>query len=302
MEITSYIRKYGINEDKLKFMLPVIEKVNPITYSYFIERSYMLENIILSKIIGINQKGNKSFEQLLYEYYSADKPEYDYFSRCNGLLKYSPDKLIDILYKSLSNGSIKIRQVDLNQFCIDTNGIHRFLILKLAYIYDKNKGNLSTEELNQKYTIPVTVRKCDFIKSYCYFLLDNYSSVQISLSLDSSSEFTQYLCINGDSVHNNEKLIALCLEKVDFNNPEILFFMKKIDSFRIFMEQLRPDLNYNLKNINLSENELDEKIYRILHKNSMEMIETNLPDYIDAFSFFGDPFESDNSNLTEAKK
>ena len=34
------------------------------------------------------------------------------------------------------------------------------------------------------------------------------------------------------------------------------------------MEQLRPDLNYNLKNINLSENELDEKIYRILHKNN----------------------------------
>lgn len=102
-----------------------------------------------------------------------------YHTRAVDMLRYDETNVIDKLSLSFIREPISLIEVDVNKHLILTNGIHRFLVLRLIYLNEKSKCKTSDdlEKLKKKFSIPVKKTKVDLLKTYCKFLIDIFQPV-----------------------------------------------------------------------------------------------------------------------------
>lgn len=293
MKMIEYLDRYNLSNLSAQEEIFSPEDINPILKLYFIPKEEnIIDKISINSIVGIyDNVKSQSLSDLLMVYYQDGDP-YDYFSRANGLLDYSPSELRKILDSGLQSGSINVRQMEKNKYFIYSNGIHRFLMLKLAYLHEQRKGN--TNELLEKYKIPVTATKCDFIKSYCYFLLSRYSQVEIDRIKNPESGRVE---TSMGKVRNpsDKEVVDSVMNNVDLNNDDFIYLMKKVPSFNGFMQILNPKLKDRCDSLVISDDELNTRVDTILNPKKQEFDDSadsvKLPSYVDAFSFFGNPMK-----------
>lgn len=290
MKVLDYLNKYRLLEISTAETIFSPNDINPILEKYFIQKGWdKVANIGIEYLVGICQETqSKSLVELLKVYYQ-DGESYDYFSRANGPLDYSPDEIRTILDKGLQNGSINVKELEKKRYLINSNGIHRFLMLKLAYLYEQQQG---VEDIQQKFSIPATIIKCDFIKSYCYFLLARYSGVDIDRMYNQESQNLETV-MSGKINPSTQEMINSVMTNVEMNNRDFIYLMKKVPSLCGFMQILNPSLRERCDKLEISEKELNDKVSSILESKREKLNESSgLPDYIDAFSFFGNPYDA----------
>lgn len=174
-----FIKRHNIDLSSIDTRIYTFKDINPILHKYEVQGKTYSTNISMNALIGFYEQGNCSlqFPEVLNDFF--DEFGDGYHSRSIGLLSYDLDKLFDILSTSFGVEPIKTLEAD-NKHVILTNGMHRFVVLRLLYLNERSKCSESNlDSLNQKYTIPVQTTPVDLIKTYCKYLIDIFNPTSI---------------------------------------------------------------------------------------------------------------------------
>ncbi len=174
--------------------------------------------VSIADVLGYDSPLRKDLFESISEFFDSNGD--GYHSRSVGMMEYSSDEVVSKLNQSFNIEPIKVKEVAEGKYFIDANGMHRFTILRAHYLFDKNRGLLSEEELKRKYEISVITKKLDRVKTYCAFLLKIVdSNLYISSDLDDSYRKTGKIRIVDDKT--NDKRI-LSDEELIFYTTEVL--------------------------------------------------------------------------------
>lgn len=156
-----------------------IEDINEIVGKYEIQGQRISEEVSIENILGLyNEKGlPHSFPEILDSFF--DENGDGYHSRSVGMLQYDENNVIDRLNSSFRLEPMVLIECDMCKFMIFTNGMHRFIVMRMLYLSAKSKcqNEIELNKLIEKYTIPVEVVKVDFVKTYCKYLIDLFQPV-----------------------------------------------------------------------------------------------------------------------------
>lgn len=172
------------NEIDLKIGQQLYETkdINEILEYYGVSINIGWKDVCIKDILGYDYGWRNEPNDLLKCFNSYFDSEGDtYHSRANSMLDYSSSEMIEKLKASFKNEPICLSEVEDNKYVIGTNGIHRFIILKVSYLGELSKCTTQEEieEVNKKFTIPVTVQKTDVFKSYCNYLLNRFGNTNL---------------------------------------------------------------------------------------------------------------------------
>ncbi len=213
-------------------------------------------NISIADIVGYENYGEKE------DIFSSFRKYFDsngdgYHVRSIGMLEYSSDEVMEKLRYSFEEEPMCVQEIDNGKYVISTNGMHRYTVLRSHYLIELQKANGDSEEierLKEKYTIPVQMRKVDFLKTYSKFLIgcDN-RKYSIYSELDENYNYTGNVEIYlGDEkrVLNDSELIEFAknsLLNLSENQREIIDFLaSEYESFNRFMLQnFADEMRYN---------------------------------------------------------
>ena len=169
-----------------------------------------------------------------------------YHTRSLGLLEYeSGEQLLKALERRNQDTiDMKVREIDHGKYMIDSNGLHRFTILRFHFLLDCMKKEKSEEELREIYKIPVTLSyKLNYFKTYCNYLIQK-GDPSVSDILFNEDETTIFHKDKSSKTISEEELISLVtksLEKLDFESlKEIEEYYKTIPSFHEFIDKYIP--------------------------------------------------------------
>lgn len=240
-----FANKYLINLETLKnnelLKNPKLNEINPLLANgnRILTLDMDLENISIADIIGVNKQIDldKNFNFLFNENGS------EFQTRSLGLLKYSNEEIINALRESFKNHPLVISEVDDAKYIVEDNGYHRYSVLRLHYLseYIKVKDNSELlSELNKKYTIPVSVYKLDYLKTYCTSILKE-AGINIKVKTNSVTKKSKII-IDGKVVTMNDSEFVqytknLLIEKIQ-NESEFINVINNLliesDTFRGF--------------------------------------------------------------------
>ena len=98
-----------------------------------------------------------------------------------------------------------------NKHVILTNGMHRFIVLRLLYLNERGKcSNNNLDNLNQKYTIPVQTTKVDTTKTYCKYLIDIFNPASImGRCFTKTEKYNDYYFLTEIKGWNSKELVTL---------------------------------------------------------------------------------------------
>jgi hypothetical protein len=176
--VVNFIRTLNINIEKLLSMeesqIKEPRTINELTHKYRINSTNGEKmNISIGQILGFDtwlSDYNKKNILLSMGNFFGDKND-GYHTRSLGMLEYTSEEIVEKLQYSFQFEPISIQEADEDKYCISSNGLHRYTVLRIHYLLEKIKGQKSETELNEKYTIPVKVSKIDYFKTYCNYLL-----------------------------------------------------------------------------------------------------------------------------------
>lgn len=187
-EVNDFFEREHIDVDEIMIDTDSNQKdmneLNYLAWRYGIYKNSKMKNVCLADITGPADKLVKAlgetyhpniFLQMHLLYNSVSEKEY--FSRDLKLLGYSRDEIIEVLRKSFVEDPINTKTDGNGHYVIDENGFHRFALLKVLYLDEihKAKGDQKKiDEINQKYTIPISVCELDEERTYCNYLITTY--------------------------------------------------------------------------------------------------------------------------------
>lgn len=186
-----FISDNGIDLTKIDTKIYLKKDINWIVDKYEVQgRKYNTE-ISVEDLLGFSNKAdlNLKFPEILDSFFDSFGDSYH--SRAVGMLKYDDNTILDNLKSSFEWEPICTIEVDNNKHVINTNGMHRFLILRLLYLHAKSKCENETEleSLKQKFTVPVNAVKIDLLKTYCKYLINIFQPASIiGIYIDSTEE------------------------------------------------------------------------------------------------------------------
>lgn len=241
-----FLEKNNILLEKGKHRLYEVKDINIILDEFRVTSDLIREKqICIKDILGFDYSWRRETNDLYQTFNSYFNSEGDsYHSRANGMLEYSSSDIAEKLSASFRVEPIKVVEVEEGKYVVDENGIHRFNILKVSYLGEiaKCTSQEEVEEVNEKFTIPVKVRKIDIFKSYCNYLLNTFKKDSSAFywirSLDESE-----LCsvsYGGTKVTlTNEELLAFVIENVKSEMIEGNWYIEMLadnyDSFKNFI-------------------------------------------------------------------
>ena len=199
-DIINFIKRHNIDLKKLmaaeEINIKSTKDINYLIHKFGIISSNKKTNISISQILGFDKDflDNRTNNLLLsLENFFNSKGD-GYHTRSIGLLEYTTKEIIEKLQRSFITEPLILQEADKDKYCIATNGMHRYTILRLHYLIEKILLNKNEQELNQKYTIPVNLKKTDYFKTYCNYLLqtiDNNISF-LKSHLDENYNYTNF--------------------------------------------------------------------------------------------------------------
>lgn len=177
--IEKFISENGIDVEKIRAMseskLQSIREINSIVERYQISGPTHTGMISIANILGHNQmyrdRADEDVFELLNHLFDASGD--GYHRRSVGMLDYSMPELISGLQSSFSKEPMVISMIEDEKYVITYNGMHRFAVLRAAYLHELSKTNSleQREDLNKKYSIPATITDIDYVKTYCNYML-----------------------------------------------------------------------------------------------------------------------------------
>ena len=174
-----------------------------------------------------------------------------YRTRALGLLKYkSGEQLLrELKINSRNTLDIKIRELEKGKYIIDSNGAHRFTILRFHYLLDRMKHKKTNEELRKAYIIPVKLETItNYKKTYCNYLIQkaNPNIDKILFHIKEDKIIICYKLDKKEQTINEEKLIQLARQSINLLDYEsiskLINFYYKYDSFHEFINKYIPNL------------------------------------------------------------
>lgn len=206
-----FIKKHNIDLSSIDTKIYTFMDINPILHKYEVQGQRYNTNILVNDLVGFYEQRDISlqFPEVLDDLF--DELGDGYHSRSVGLLSYDKAKLFDVLTISFQKEPISTLEVDNGKHVILTNGMHRFVILRLLYLNERSICSIdSLDQLNQMYTIPVQTTKVDLTKTYCKYLIDIFSPASIIGKYFSNIELeNDYYFLNEIKGWNRKVLVTL---------------------------------------------------------------------------------------------
>ena len=216
-------------------------RINPIVARWGMYKDKIKKKICVGDIIG---KKLGISQNILDEMNDIFNTKGEYYKRSLSMLEYGPEEIIQNLEDSFKIQPITVSQIKNDKYCINDNGMHRYVILKVHYLNELNKCDKDgIKDIQRKYTIPVLLEKIDVIKTYSKCILQNINRfIEIQDELDEKFQKTgNVLYIDED---RGEELICddkMLLEKVKENikgkeiNKNLSKMMNHDEEFKNFL-------------------------------------------------------------------
>ena len=178
-DLQKFLDKQGIENKNhfLNFMdqnLSTLEKVLSSNDMQIAQLEPPTEKTIpLSKLVGCSEKnlnGLSLFENFHHFFDSNQKD--GYHTRGLSLLDLNKEEILEKLKSSFLEEPIKTICIQ-NQYYINNNGLHRFMLLKLLYRIEMYQ-RVPIEELEQKYQIKVINQDLNLLKTFSTFLGNSF--------------------------------------------------------------------------------------------------------------------------------
>lgn len=240
-----------------------IKDINPLAYYYGIYKDYIYSKVSIADIVGHQDSmiNKNNILDNLEQYFPKNINEKDnsYLTRSASMLEYTTYDIMPNLKRSFTKEYILVTELDNNKLFIAENGLHRYHLLRILYLNEKLKNNTQvyTEFLKEKYTIPVKLKKLDFVKTYCHFLLhclELENNFELIKERNSNYEETGNIVIiynNQIKTFTDEEFINLIKNNTNLitNNtiPLIKKYYETILSFRQFIDEHFNFLELNNK-------------------------------------------------------
>ncbi len=167
--IGDFIKKYNFKIEKLQTSVSNSE----FNYAEFSEENQVI--IPLSKIFGFSDSHiniDNSYFSNFSNFFNSRKNE-QYYNRAISMLEYSSDEIINKLSKSFEDEPICTISID-GKYYISSNGLHRFMVLKLYYMLELYNGK-TIEELDNKYMIKISNKELNTLKLFTDFFCSNFN-------------------------------------------------------------------------------------------------------------------------------
>lgn len=256
-EFEKFARRHHISINEIYELAIIYSKkeLNRLIEDYGIEGKTEDKRVSIADIIGYDYNFGGRSNNLVdnFESFFCQNGT-TYQTRSIGMLEFSSDEVMERLSKSFSEEKICTLEVELNKMIINSNGLHRYHILRLHYLKEfvKVKGDKEKEEaLRQKYKIPVRSTKIDLIKTYCRFLIDRASGFSDNIRI--RNNYDQNYNLTGKSeVRENGRTIVLSdseligytkskIAKMDkgikeWFNATVLYYYQEYYSFKEFID------------------------------------------------------------------
>ena len=292
-----FIKKHNIDLSSIDTRIYTLRDINPIIHKYEVQGRKYNTNISMNDLIGFYEKRNVSlkFPDVLDDFF--DELGDGYHSRSVGLLSYDLDTLFDILDISFQREPIKTLEAD-NKHVILTNGMHRFIVLRLLYLNERSKcSNNNLDNLNQKYTIPVQTTKVDTTKTYCKYLIDIFNPASImGRCFTKTEKYNDYYFLTEIKGWNSKELVTLNEDEYQYYLDSVVSLGNEYDDS--YFPTGRCELKkFNGEKIVLTDQELIEFTRSIIinsKRNNEELFENinkypSLKDFIN--NYFSDLFD-----------
>ncbi len=232
----NFIERNKINVEEISKKVDCINhsisEINPIINDYGIYPSNMVSRreISLADIIGYvpttgmfidgyDENFFKSLPQIFNE--NGDT----YHSRSTSLLQINSDEIMEILKESFEKDPIIVQSIGNNRFVVYSNGMHRFITMKINYIKElaESQNDYGKQvQLKHKYTFPVVCYDFDKCKTYSNFLLQCFDLNVDSAFLEVDEKSSQYTgntivkYLDGkEEIFNDESLIKLVKQTIN---------------------------------------------------------------------------------------
>ena len=248
--VVNFIRRLNIDIKKfISLDESVIEEpkyINPLTYRYGITAEVEKTNISIGSVVGYDTWNQDSIYHhrknvlLSMGDFFGDRND-GYHTRSLGMLDYTSEEIVPKLQNSFEVEPMILDEVDDGKYCISTNGMHRYTILRIHYLLDKLKNKIPDNELDKKYSIPVKVKKKDYFKTYCNYLLsllDNNIDY-VSAHLDNNYNYTGLVKVSfkdgTQKIMNDIELKVLVKESIKNINDNSLYLISyNYDNYQTF--------------------------------------------------------------------
>lgn len=148
------------------------------------------KKVPLSMILGFSDsycKISKSFFENFSNFFDSSQTD-GYHTRAISMLDYPVDEIVDKLSESFIDEPIKTISID-GKYYISSNGLHRFMALKIYYMLEIYKGK-TREELDQKYMITVNDTELNSFKIFAKYLGSKFNP---RIEYDDNDDISQWL-------------------------------------------------------------------------------------------------------------
>jgi len=263
-----------------ELLLTAYEEYDPLISRFAITDERKPGKVSISEILGYRayhmQSRNilNNFENFFDSYGDG------YHSRSVSMLNYKPEEIMAGLSESFKIEPIKLNKIG-NKYFISSNGLHRFMILKINYLIQLYKG-IPEYELAKEYSVPVEYTEINLNKTYLNYI----ASLFITDKFDVRAElvdfkYTDNLYVkfnNEEYIFNEEELKEFLLSKLEELKETDYFEYEDIIS-DIWQEclwdknnYLKEFINTNIPNISFiteikDYNEMKKKLKENLYGN-----------------------------------
>lgn len=244
----NFIKINEINLENIDCTVKCISDINPIFKGSRLLSEKVRNNVCVEHIIGIDNERFKKY--LLTDIFDIlfDKNGSNYQNRSIGMLKLTESNVLERLESSFEKEPIVTLALRNNLHLISDNGLHRFCVLRMIYLNEKNKmhNNSEISKLKDKFTIPIIENKVDYVKTFCSYLIQllkiyDYTDSNIVHTIKYiENEYKDYYLTGNVIIYfdNGETKIL--------SNEELLSFTKRlINGYNIYSKR---DIIENLQN------------------------------------------------------
>lgn len=229
-----FLDRNGILLDSLETMpdeeREIVEsfEVDSIVETISIYRESVKKDVCIADILGYDFPFSKDIFESLSAFFDSFGD--GYHSRSVGMLEYSSDEVLSKLERSFVLEPMRLKEIKENKYFIDSNGMHRFTVLKIHYLLEKHRGK---EEmmLRKKYMIPVVSKKLDLVKTYCAYLIHLIDdTILISNALDDNYRNTGNALVSdlegNKRVLTDQELVSYTMEVIVQNGVNVANLIK----------------------------------------------------------------------------
>lgn len=262
MTVEEFLKQNGINPEVFRekygdVLITEYDSFDSNISRFAIYDDYKKEEVNIKDVVGLSRYliEEKSVLDNFSCYFNQTGDLYH--SRCNGMLDYKPQEVIERLGDSFKSEPIKLYRIKDKCF-ISTNGCHRFLLLRMHYLMSLARG----EDESKRFMVPVEVKDLDCVKTFANYI----GSLLWDEKYEVNNEFDERYNKTGNSVvtykgsrivMNDQEFISFVQERLNsLKELDEFYYIDAISDmwnkckwentglFRSFIEEYIPELTY----------------------------------------------------------